>query len=204
MSELCDWFATLWNGAVPLTLTEISEWERATNRLRSEYVALRQKVATKQMPRTESRPRLLSANQLNRLFDRENRFFVCNTDRRWDIIAEKRMRQRGYAAAWEEFRYPSHMEQVKLGNLIFMYGKGVGIIGIGQATASHEVLQPADAGRLREGNTLEWRVPVNWLAWADDDSAPRVWKSPNATFFEVSDDKRRDLRERIARHFSAH
>lgn len=202
VNELGLWFDTLWNRSIPLDPKEISRWQQDTNGLRSEYAALRKKAATKQMPRSEARPALLSPKQFDSLFDKENRFYVCNTDRRWSPVAEKRMRQRGYAAAWEDFRHPSHMQGVEPGNAIFMYAKGVGILGIGQARSSHEVLQPGNPDRLRKGSTPEWRIPVNWLAWEDDDGDAFLWKSPNVTFFEVSDDKYRALRDGIERHFS--
>lgn len=202
VKELGVWFDTLWKRSVPLDLKEISRWQQETHSLRSEYAALRKKAMTKQMPRSEARPALLSPKQFDSLFDKENRFFVCNTDRRWSPVAEKRMRQSGYAAAWEDFRHPSHMQEVESGNAIFMYAKGVGILAIGQARGSHEVLQPGNPERLRKGSTPEWRIPVNWLAWEDDDADAFGWNSPNATFFEVSDDKYRPLRDGIERHFS--
>jgi len=83
-----------------------------------------------------------------------------------------------------------------------MYAKGVGILGIGQARGPHEVLQPGDPERLRKGGTPEWRIPVSWLAWEDDDADAFIWNSPNATFFEVSDLKYRSLRDDVERHFS--
>jgi hypothetical protein len=203
VNELVAWFDTFWNGAVPLKLKEISRWQKDTNSLRSEYSALRKKAATMQMPRTEAHPALVSPKQFHSLFDRENRFFVCNTNRRWSLVAEQRMRQRGYAAAWEDFKYPSHMQEVERGNAIFMYAKGVGIIGIGQARDSHEVLQPGNPDRVMDGDTPEWRVPVDWLAWEEDDADCLFWPSPNSTFFDVNDDKYRPLREGIRRHFEA-
>jgi hypothetical protein len=201
VSELVAWFDTLWNRAAPLSLKEISRWQRDTAGLRSEYSALRKKAARTRMPRSEARPVMPSPKRFGSLFGKANRFFLCNTDRRWSPVAEQRMRQRGYAAAWEDFRYPSHMREVEPGNTIFMYAKGVGIVGIGRARAPHEVLQPGNLDRIRNGHTAEWRVPVDWLAWVEDDANSFSWNSPNSTFFEVSDDKYRRLRDDVKRHF---
>ena len=201
VSTLIGWFDALWNRAVPLNLKEISRWQRDTAALRSEYSDLRKKAAKVRMPRSEARPFMLSPKQSQSLLQNANRFFVCNTDRRWSPVAEQRMRQRGYAAAWEDFRHPSHMQKVKLGNVVFMYAKGVGIKGIGRAKAPYEVLQPGNPDRLRNGHTAEWRIPVDWLAWEEDDADSFSWDAPNATFFEVSGDKYRRLREGVRRHF---
>lgn len=201
VNHLIVWFDALWNRAVPLNLEEVSRWERDIEDLRSQYLALRKKASRVRMPRSEARPTLLSPKQFHSLFDKKNRFFVCNTNRRWSPVAEQQMRQRGYAAAWEDFKYPSHMQEVERGSAIFMYAKGVGIIGIGQATAPHEVLQPGNPDRVMNGKTPEWRIPVEWLAWEEDDADSLFWPSPNATFFDVNGDKYRPLREGVRHHF---
>ena len=94
------------------------------------------------------------------------------------------------------------MQKVERGNAIFMYAKRVGIIGIGQARASHKVLQPSDHGRLWKGGPPEWRVRVDWLAWKEHDADCFLWPSAYATFFDVSGEKYRSLRDDVRRHFS--
>lgn len=201
VNELVAWFDALWNRAVPLSLEEISRWEQETAGLRLEYLALRKKASSMMMPRSEARPALLLPKQFHSLFDETNRFFVCNTNRKWNRGAEQLMRQRGYAAAWEPFRYPSRMRQVEPGNAILMYAKGAGIIGVGSANAPCEVLQPGRPNRLASGDTNEWRIPVDWMAWGEDDAESFSWSARNATFFEASGDGYRQLREGIKRHF---
>ncbi len=114
------------------------------------------------------------------------------------------MRQRGYAAAWEDFNYPSHMSQVEPGNAILMYAKGVGIKGIGRARQPREVLDPGRPDRIRDGHSREWRIPVDWLAWEEDDADCFSWSSQNATFFDVSGERYFRMREGVRRHFADH
>lgn len=114
------------------------------------------------------------------------------------------MRQRQYAAVWEDFRYPTHMERVRRGDAIFMFAKGVGIIGVGRAKATHQILQASDPDRIRsadEHNDPEWRVPVDWLAWAEDDEDACPCRIPNASFVDVSGEGYRELRETIRKRF---
>lgn len=144
------------------------------------------------------------------LFEDANQFFVCNTDRRHgertptgSYRLEEEMYNRGYAAAWETFKFPGHMEQVGPGDAVFMFAKGVGIIGIGRAKTVCETLEPGDADRVNTvdyKNDVEWRVPVHWLDWRDQEDA-YAWKSPNFTFWNVSDESYANLREGVRQHF---
>lgn len=159
------------------------------------------KSSSARTPRSEASRVLLSRKQLDSLFDKENNFFVCNTDRlHTGLVAGKLMHQRGYAAAWEKFKFPNRMRQVEPGNAILMYANGEGIIGIGRAKSSCEVLQPRSHKRLRSGHTREWRVPVDWLVW-DDANPFRDWTSPPPTFFKLKQKKHRRLLARVRRHF---
>lgn len=195
--ELIQWFDSLWDFAQDLDLAMLLRWKEETKEERDKYSKLRKKVEREGKLPSDG---LVSAKGLRDLFSRTARFFVCNTDRRHSRDLETRMHQRGYAAAWEDFKYPRHMKKVKRGDAIFMLAKGVGFIGIGRAKSRHQVLEPDDIDRIREGDTPEWRVPVDWLAWKKDDGA-LWWSSPNSTFFDVSKDKYADLRDRIRNHF---
>jgi hypothetical protein len=119
-------------------------------------------------------------------------------------VLEEHMYDRGLAAAWESFKFSSHMEQAKPGDGVFMFAKGVGIIAVGRVTAPCERLQPDDPGRIRnfdyEENTAEWRVPVHWLDWRDEEGA-YAWKAPNFTFWNVSDESYVELRDAVKQHF---
>jgi len=148
-------------------------------------------------------------NRLQDVLQMETRCFVCNTDRRQGsrtptggYVHEEAMHHRGFAAAWEKFRNSRRMQDVKAGDVIFMFAKGVGIIGVGVATGSAETLPPNRAGRLsnRHG-TVEWRIPTRWLAWTTDDEDAYRWKSPNATFLDVNGSKYAELRNEVKEHF---
>ena len=112
-------------------------------------------------------------------------FFVCNTDRRQGectatggYALEQEMFNRGFAAAWEDFRFPDHMKQVERGDAIFMFAKGIGILGIGTAKGRCEKLSPGNPDRIhnvaqKDNITFEWRVPVEWLMeWTDEAACP--------------------------------
>ena len=199
--ELILWFDTLWKDmADELDLATVAEWQRETEVQRAEYSALWKKIEKQPALPREARLSIHSAKRLRDLFEGASRFFVCNTDRKWSPDAEERMRHREYAAAWEEFRYPIHMDKVRYGDAIFMYAKGVGIIGMGRARARREILKPGNSDRIMKEGKPEWRVPVEWLAWKKDRDA-FSWKSPNPTFFEVSGDKYSQLRDGVRKHF---
>lgn len=202
--ELIRWFDTLWEDrADELDLTAVAEWQRETEEQRAEYKARWKKVEKKSMLPSEARLSAHSAKRLRDLLGEASRFFVCNTNRKWSRSAEERMRHRGYAAAWEEFRYPIHMDKVTHGDAIFMYAKGVGIVGIGRAKARRQVLKPGNPDRIMKEGKPEWRVPVEWLAWGKDRYA-FSWNSPNSTFFEVSRDKHSELCDGVGKHFLSH
>ena len=68
----------------------------------------------------------------------DSRVFWCNTNRRGGVMLEQRMRSRCFAAAWTAadhpdgtFNYHDHMRRVRRGDLIFMYAKDRGVIGVG-------------------------------------------------------------------------
>jgi serine/threonine protein kinase len=140
---------------------------------------------------------------LRELLDKSPRFFLCNTNRRHSSV-EAAMRQRKYAAAWETFAWPKHMQRVREGDTIFMWGKGAGIIGIGRATGKHETKEANDPDRIRstaEYAEREWRVPVEWLIWVEDGNACPCDEMGNCSFKDVSKEDYRELRDRVRGHF---
>lgn len=149
--------------------------------------------------------------ELRALLDgKKNRFFWCNTDRKNSRLTksgselEQAMHSQSYAAAWEGFKEASPMQQVALGDAIFMFASGgVGIVGVGRAKAGCKILQPGDPGRL--GNCeyssplAEYRIPVDWLVWCRDRDAYRPDNPLRKTFLEVT--QNRVLRNAVREHF---
>jgi hypothetical protein len=95
------------------------------------------------------------------------------------------------------------MRTVQKGDAILMFAKGQGIVGIGRAKEGPKVLAPKAPNRIRKRDSNEWRVPVDWLAWVenDADAAAPWWNSPNASFFDVTGEKYSDLTDAVKRHF---
>ncbi len=157
-------------------------------------------------------PRLCEA------FDNAEHVFWCNTNRGGGAggnSLEWRMRTRHFAAAWTwgegtsqagPFHYPEHMQRVKRGDVIVMYANGVGVIGIGQATADEpEILYQNDPSRMRdyatEGeNAEEWRIQVQWLVWDEDNPCPVAPLRPS--FQEITG--LTDLMDLIRHHLGLH
>lgn len=139
--------------------------------------------------------------------------FLCNTNRRegrrWvgDLtFFERLMFDRKHAIAWTSFKYPRRMEEVQRGDLIIMWAKEVGAIGLGQALAPVSVLGPKDK-RFFTGfdkpppPAKEWRIPVKWLAWVDESVAyPWHGEGMNFTFASVDNDTWRDNAHAAIRH----
>jgi hypothetical protein len=210
VDALIEWYDRLWETARPIQAPQLAFLRRMAAKLRREYVKLKNKsnaalrVSSKK-PATGAFP-----DDVKGLFEKAERFFVCNTDRRHrertltgGYFLEEEMYNRGYATAWESFKFPSHMEKVQTGDAIFMFAKAVGIIAIGRARGPYEMLLPGDPDRVYNGrykHDVEWRVPVHWFDWRDQEDA-YPWQSPNFTFWNVSDASYSDLREGVMEHF---
>ncbi len=207
-NHLLTWFDQLWELAVPVTVAQLSDMQRETAALRREFTKLKQRVKTKWKPTHDGKKKTSFSDSLQNLFETSTRFFVCNTDRRQKgrtptngFVLEEEMHNRGFATAWEDFKFPTHMEMVEPGNAIFMFAKGVGIIGVGVAKESCEKLKPNQHGRLTNvHDTVEWRVPTRWLAWTDNNGA-FPWRAPNFTFWDVSDSQYDEFRADVMAHF---
>lgn len=209
VNQLAAWFDTLWEKAVPLTLADLSELRSSTALLRAEFVKLKKKTKAKWQAPERHKPSDGLSDSLLELFSNAKQYFVCNTNRRYDeptdtgvYALEEDMHNRGFAAAWENFKFPPHMEKVKRGDAIFMFAKGIGIIGIGIAKGGYKKLTRNDLGRIRKGNTLEWHVPVlQWLAWTDEAGACEWKEAPPFTFWDVTEAQYADFRGRVKNHF---
>ncbi|MGO8752841.1 MAG: phospholipase D-like domain-containing protein [Thermoguttaceae bacterium] len=217
VQELTEWFDALWAKAESLDLDQLFKWQQATAGLRREYAVLRKKASAKPTLPNETLPSVGWRDELRELLDNANRFFLCNTHRRkrgtrtasGGYALEEEMHKRHYAVAWEDFKYPGHMDKVGQSDAILMFAKGVGIIGVGRARAGREILQASDSdkvSRIRnfdyQEKDREWRVPVDWLVWVEDDAdACPFPSSPNATFVEVTGDKYSNRRQSVRRRF---
>jgi hypothetical protein len=203
--ELATWFDTLWGKAVPLTLAFLSELQSNTALLRAEFVKLKKKSKAKwQVSECHKPPHGLTDSLLD-LFANAKQYFVCNTNRQYseptNTTLEEKMHSRRFAAAWEPFRGKNDMKKVERENVIFMFAKRIGIIGIGIAKGGCKILAPDESGRISyEHDTPEWRVPVQWLVWTDESGACPWKEVRRSTFWEVTEAKDADLR-RVKTHF---
>lgn len=193
-AQLVDWFESLWATGIKLDLATLAIWGREIEAGRAEYSVLKNKIK-KQPPLS-----IGQSAEIVDLFESASRFFLCNTNRRNSPEDERRMRDSGFAAAWERFNYPSHMQMVERGDAILMFAKGVGIVGIGVAKGKCQIIEPGDLGRVAPYGEREWRVPANWLSWRKDEDAFPI-KSRNGTFFDVSEEYSSEVRENIKKHF---
>jgi hypothetical protein len=206
--DLVVWFDELWKLATPVTEPQLREMQLAAIPLRRDFAKLKRRAKAQSKPAPTSRRKTGFSDSLQHALETATRFFVCNTDRRQGdrtptggFVLEEEMHTQGFAAAWEEFKFTSHMELVEPGSIIFMFAKNVGIIGVGVATETCETLAPRQRGRITHvHNTVEWRVPARWLEWTDSAGA-FAWKSPNFTFWDVSESKYDDFRAGVIAHF---
>ena len=215
VKTLVEWYDRLWRErAEPLTMKLIARLRQETRAIRDEFRALQNKwrVASESTLKSPllNRDYARLPDKLRELFAAGQRFFICNTNRRdrrytqsGSFLFEELMHERGFAAAWEAFDYPKRMEEVQRGNIIMMFAKGVGIIGIGKAEDRCKTIPPGDSNRIYESDYMEWRVPVTWLAWRDDEDAFPWSESPNKTFFDVSGETYVNFRRGVLDHFFA-
>src|SRR3984885_12747639 len=193
-AQLVTWFDTLWDASEVLDSELAATWLLETQAEREQLSILKKSV--KKQPALSTG----KAKKLQNLFEGTSQFFVCNTNRRNSVSDEKTMHDQGYAAAWEKFNYPTHMDRVEAGDTICMYAKGEGIIGIGRAIGAAEKLESGAPNRLLPHGERGGRKPTEWLVWKADQPFP--WNSPNATFFDVSADEYESFREGLKSHFS--
>jgi len=212
LSKLASWFDKLWQIAFPLTAEYLIELQRKTAALRREFVKFKKQSQSELVVAEKQQADGRLMDSLQNLFETAPRFFVCNTNRRYSeqtatggYAIEQEMYSRRLATAWETFKFQRHMQLVEPGDGVFMFAKGVGIIGIGVATARCEILPSTGPNRLwiyeAGDNTPEWRVPTNWLAWKDDADACPYPAAPNFTFWNVTEIQYDDFRESVKSHF---
>ena len=197
VSQLTNWFEDYWNSeaAQPLTEGMIVDLRDRTAVLKKKFKHLRSLLRRKAISSTGQ-----DCPSIN--IPPTAQYFICNTDRRHGYEAEKLMRESNFAAAWEDFDYIGHVETVKRGDLVFMYANRAGIIAVGEAKGEHQTLPPATPHRIIAGDSAEWRIPVNWLRWADAEHACPWARPPYKTFVDVSSDHYAAQRKRVLKHFN--
>jgi len=211
LTKLTCWFDQLWQVAFPLTAEHLIELQRQTAALRREFVKLKKQSQSELVVAEKQQADGRLTDSLQNLFATALRFFVCNTNRRYSPLTatggsamEREMYSHQLATAWVPFKFPSHMQLVAPGDGVFMFAKGVGIIGVGVATARCEIVPATDPNRLwykDEDNILEWRVPTKWLVWKDDADACPYPGAPNFTFWNVTETQYDYFRESVKSHF---
>lgn len=196
VARLINWFDVQWasEAAEPLNLTTISSLRNETAMLRRKFKKLRRMVPP------ESRQGNLHKEPESKA-PSPTAYFLCNTDKRYDPEAENLMKYRHFAAAWEPFDITKHFKRAGQGDLILMYKNRVGIIAIGKAEGGYESLLPTESGRILEGDTPEWRIPVKWLRWVRDENGCPWKPHTSKTFVEVSRAIYSDRRNQVLRHF---
>lgn len=208
--KLITWYEVLWQSAKPITLPMLHALQIATASSRRDYRKLKRTFTAKQMPLLNGLTGSTVSDEMLDTLDKDNRLFICNSNRKHGkrtitrgYFLEEKMHDLGYAAAWEQFKFPGHMEHVREGDGILMFAKGVGIVAIGQAKGIVENLSPGMPGRIYDedySEIVEWRIPVHWIDWRDQSDAMK-WKSPNFTFWEAPDEKYPGLRKAVLSHF---
>ena len=193
---LASWFDGQWNSATRLDARAVDQWNQRIAALPIDYSIFRAKCRRLPPAGAPSDYRRLSAASVP--------CFLCNSNRPskghfdWgDRHIEELMKKRGFAAAWESFDHPSHMQRVQRGDIILLFANGpVGIIAIGEAKGKCETLPNADPRRLFSGfETPEWRVPVDWLAWVEDNNAYRWDGSVRPSFLDINKNIYKSKRE---------
>ncbi len=147
------------------------------------------------------------------LTDLDLGWFLCNTNRKWSkealdspLVLEHMMFDKEHAIAWTDFNYEEHMHEVEEDDLIIMWAKGVGAIGLGQATDSVHIVGPSGDRFFGGFDTPtepadEWRIPVKWLIRVDDaDAYPWHGEGMNFTFVRADNETWRTTAREAIQH----
>lgn len=69
----------------------------------------------------------------------QQRYFVLNTNKRWNVSEHQHMVSNGVAAAYED-GWKHKIDYLKKGDIVFLYESGVGIVGVGTADGKTQKL----------------------------------------------------------------
>lgn len=195
--ELRAWFDNLWGASKTLNLRALEECEVASRKYARRAKAIRRDHA-------EHEPGEFAGTSFEGSARRDARFFLCNTNRRYDpeLGCENAMHARGFAASWTPFRKRGDYALVRPGDVVLAYAKKHGIIGVGVALGVQQVLAKDDedciAPREHRGefdpDFQEWRCPARWIAWdvdrplAHHKAGGKLWYSPQGSFLLIAPD----------------
>ncbi len=203
--QLFDWFESSWEGAEPLTKGTINRLIELKNSSKKEI-----DIVADVLPNFKDKFKeiLVKANESNlvNLAKNSKSVFICNSNRRSDDQCEKAMLSMNYAAAWGEFAHTTHMEEVRKGDVVFLFAKKKGVIAIGEVTGDLEKI-PNDELEAKaiypHFAAPEWRLPVSWLAQASDENAFLFsdWHTFGATIMDISDAKYNEFKAYVFKYF---
>ena len=185
VKDLIGWFDGLWGSAEPLDVARLSSLRQETAELRKRFAQFLNWFGLGEHAGSLSE---MADDASQSQVARTPRFFVCNTNRKeLGRKGEYLMRSRRYAVAWEYFQNTGDMESIRQSDIILMYANQVGIIAVGKAVGRCEVLEPEDPRRVSDDfSSREWRIPVEWLDWVNEEDACE-WKGVlPPTFHDVS------------------
>jgi hypothetical protein len=106
VDDLAAWFDTFWAQARPISDARIMNLIAETSELRREFRSMKSRAGALRPFENEDNSDLPNT---------ASHFFLCNTNRKNGPDFESVMHDQGYAAVWEKFNYPGHMEKVQSG-----------------------------------------------------------------------------------------
>ncbi|HDZ9157079.1 phospholipase D family protein [Vibrio cholerae] len=208
-AKLHDWFESIWSKASPLTAELLDSLSHGINEIESELSSIKSKIRVLDN-HLNSVISDLSSSHLTGLDNGSRKFFICNSDRRngtrtsdGGYLHEELMLSLGVAMAWETFNYPEHMSRARIGDIVFLFAKGKGIIAIGIVTETVIVADGISRERFSsEADTKEWRISVNWITQRNKSLNYRLDSPPLCTFLDISANKHKAIRDGVLNYFS--
>jgi HKD family nuclease len=208
-NELSMWFESTWSKASPLSNDLLASLSKYTDEIEQELTSVNSKIREFDKHISLSIARSVDSYLIS-LDDGDRQFFICNSDRRnrtrtadGGYLHEELMQSLGTAMAWETFRYSEHMSRARIGDIVFLFAKGKGVIAVGEVTEEVEVADGVHINRLSSvADTTEWRICVNWVTQRNKSFAYYIENPPLCTFMDISAEKHKSLRVGVLNYFS--